>query len=151
MTYLSSNQLKQYKDEGFVAPINIFSKEKAKEIRNQIELIEKELPGELDKSGRYNAHLISPLLDKVTHNSKILDAVESLIGKNIEYVKKELEKVGSFLLENTAEGFKEFKNYMDKNYKGILDKTNNNQGNSNMKIPRITIPIGQYNTRLQKK
>ena len=48
MTYLSSNQLKQYKDEGFVAPINIFSKEKAKEIRNQIELIEKELPGELD-------------------------------------------------------------------------------------------------------
>ena len=83
MTYLSSNQLKQYKDEGFVAPINIFSKDKAKEIRNQIELIEKELPGELDKSGRYNAHLISPLLDEVTHNSKILDAVESLIGKNI--------------------------------------------------------------------
>jgi non-heme Fe2+,alpha-ketoglutarate-dependent halogenase len=83
MTYLSSNQLKQYKDEGFVAPINIFSKEKAKEVRNQIELIEKELPGELDKSGRYNAHLISPLLDEVTHNSKILDAVESLIGKNI--------------------------------------------------------------------
>jgi non-haem Fe2+, alpha-ketoglutarate-dependent halogenase len=83
MTYLSSNQLKQYKDEGFVTPINIFSKEKAKEIRNQIELIEKELPGELDKSGRYNAHLISPLLDEITHNSKILDAVESLIGKNI--------------------------------------------------------------------
>jgi non-heme Fe2+,alpha-ketoglutarate-dependent halogenase len=83
MTYLSSNQLKQYEDEGFVSPINIFSKEKAKEIRNQIELIEKELPGELDKSGRYNAHLISPLLDEVTHNQKILDAVESLIGKNI--------------------------------------------------------------------
>jgi non-heme Fe2+,alpha-ketoglutarate-dependent halogenase len=83
MTYLSSNQLKQYEDEGFVSPINIFSKKKAKEIRNQIELIEKELPGELDKSGRYNAHLISPLLDEVTHNSKILDAVESLIGKNI--------------------------------------------------------------------
>ncbi|MDB2698470.1 phytanoyl-CoA dioxygenase family protein [Candidatus Pelagibacter bacterium] len=83
MTYLSSNQLKEYKDEGFVSPINIFSKDKAKEIRNQIEFIEKELPGELDKSGRYNAHLISPLLDEVTHNPKILDAVESLIGKNI--------------------------------------------------------------------
>ena len=41
MSYLSSNQLKQYKDEGFVSPINIFSKEKAKEIRNEIELIEK--------------------------------------------------------------------------------------------------------------
>ena len=83
MTYLSSNQLKQYEDKGFVSPINVFSKEKAKEIRNEIELIEKKMPDELEKSGRYNAHLISPLLDEVTHNPKILDAVESIIGKNI--------------------------------------------------------------------
>ena len=83
MSYLSSNQLKQYKDEGFVSPINIFSKEKANEIRNEIELIEKEIPGELDNSGRYNAHLISPLLDEVTHHPKILDAVQSLIGEDI--------------------------------------------------------------------
>jgi|TARA_B100001939_G_scaffold193528_1_gene166390 ectoine hydroxylase-related dioxygenase (phytanoyl-CoA dioxygenase family) len=83
MSYLTSNQLKQYEDEGFVSPIDIFSKEKAKEIRNEIELIEKDMPKELEKSGRYNAHLISPLLDEVTHNPKILDAVESLIGKNI--------------------------------------------------------------------
>ena len=27
MTYLSSNQLKQYEDKGFVSPINIFSKD----------------------------------------------------------------------------------------------------------------------------
>ena len=83
MSYLSSNQLKQYEDEGFVSPINIFSKEKANEIRNEIELIEKEIPGELDNSGRYNAHLISPLLDEVTHHPKILDAVQSLIGEDI--------------------------------------------------------------------
>ena len=83
MTYLSPNQLKQYKDEGFVSPINIFSKEKAKKIRNEIELIEKDLPEELEKSGRYNAHLISPLLDEVTHYPKILDAVQSLIGEDI--------------------------------------------------------------------
>ena len=83
MSYLTSNQLKQYEDEGFVSPIDIFSKEKAKEIRNEIELIEKDMPKELEKSGRYNAHLISPLLDEVTHNPKILNAVESLIGKNI--------------------------------------------------------------------
>ena len=83
MTYLSPNQLKQYEDDGFISPINIFSKEKAKEIRNEIELIENKMPEELEKSGRYNAHLISPLLDEVTHNSKILDAVQSLIGKDI--------------------------------------------------------------------
>ena len=83
MTYLSSNQLQQYEDEGFVSPIDIFSKNKAKEIRDEIETIEQRLPGELEKTGRYNAHLISPLLDEVTHNSKILDAVQSLIGKDI--------------------------------------------------------------------
>ena len=83
MTYLSPNQLKQYEQEGFVSPINIFSKEKAKKIRNEIELIEKQTPKELEKSGRYNAHLISPLLDEVTHDQKILDAVQSLIGEDI--------------------------------------------------------------------
>ena len=83
MSYLSSNQLKQYKDEGFISPIDIFSKGKAKKIRNEIEIIEKKMPHELEKSGRYNAHLISPLLDEVTHNPKILNAVESIIGTNI--------------------------------------------------------------------
>ena len=36
MAYLSPNQLKQYEDEGFVSPINIFSKKKAKEIRRRL-------------------------------------------------------------------------------------------------------------------
>ena len=83
MSHLSANQLNQYKNEGFVSPIDIFSKFKAKEIRKEIELIEEKIPEELDKSGRYNAHLISPLLDEVTHNSKILDAVQDIIGENI--------------------------------------------------------------------
>ena len=83
MSYLSSNQLKQYENDGFISPINIFSKEEAKKIRDEIELIENRIPGELEKSGRYNAHLISPLLDEVTHNSKILNAVQSVIGENI--------------------------------------------------------------------
>tara|TARA_B110001452_G_scaffold247012_1_gene232771 strand:+ start:32 stop:859 length:828 start_codon:yes stop_codon:yes gene_type:complete len=83
MTNLSPNQLKQYRDEGFVSPIDIFSKDKTNEIRKEIELIEENIPGELNKSGRYNAHLISPLLDEVTHHPKILDAVQCIIGENI--------------------------------------------------------------------
>ena len=83
MAYLNSNQLKQYHDLGYVAPIDILSKSEALEVRNEIELIEKKLPNEIDKSGRYNVHLISPKLDSIVHDSKILDAVESIIGKNI--------------------------------------------------------------------
>ena len=83
MSNLSTNQLKQYRDEGFVSPIDIFSNERVNAIRKEIEFIEEKIPEELNKSGRYNAHLISPLLDSVTHDSKILDAVQNIIGKNI--------------------------------------------------------------------
>ena len=83
MSYLSLKQINKYNLDGFISPIDIFSEEKAKSIRNEIEIIEQKFPNELEKSGRYNAHLISPLLDSVVHNSKILDTVQSLIGKNI--------------------------------------------------------------------
>ena len=83
MTYLTSNQLKQYNEEGYVAPINAISKDEANEIRNEIEYIENKWPEELEGSGRNYVHLISPVFDKISHNNKILNAVESIIGKNI--------------------------------------------------------------------
>ena len=52
MTNLSSNQLKQYNDEGYIAPINILSTEEATEARKEIELIEKKIPNEIDKKGK---------------------------------------------------------------------------------------------------
>ena len=83
MLSLTSDQLKQYEEEGYVAPIDVLSKEEAKEVREEIELIEKKWPNELEGLGRNYIHLISPVFDKVCNNAKILDAVESLIGKNI--------------------------------------------------------------------
>ena len=83
MPFLTSEQIKQYEEEGYVAPIDVLSKEEASEIRKEIELIEKKWPNELEGLGRNYIHLISPVFDKVCNNTKILDAVESLIGKNI--------------------------------------------------------------------
>ena len=80
---LTSNQLEKYKNNGYVAPLDVLSKKEAKEIRDEIEYIEKKWPNELEGLGRNYVHLISPIFDKVSHNSKILDAVESIIGKNI--------------------------------------------------------------------
>jgi len=80
---LSSHQIKKYNKEGFVSPIDVLSKEQAYEIRKEIENIESNWPNELDGIGRNYVHLISPVFDKVVHNSKVLDAVESIIGKNI--------------------------------------------------------------------
>jgi len=83
MKSLSSSQIKQYQDKGFIAPIEALSKSEANEVRNEIEFIEKKWPNELKELGRNYVHLISPVFDKVCHNPKILNAVESIIGKNI--------------------------------------------------------------------
>jgi len=80
---LSNKELKDYKDNGFVAPIDVLSLEEAKRIKEEIEYIEKKWPDELVGLGRNNVHYISPVFDEVCHNQKILDAVESIIGKDI--------------------------------------------------------------------
>ena len=83
MKGLTPKQIKDYNDHGFVAPINVLTLGEANEIRREIERIEKRWPNELNGLGRNYAHMISPVFDKVCHNSKILDAVESIIGENI--------------------------------------------------------------------
>ena len=80
---LTSEQIKQYTNEGYVAPIDVLSKEEAKEIRDEIEFIEKKWPEELEGLGRNYVHLISPILNKVCYKKNILDSVESIIGENI--------------------------------------------------------------------
>ena len=47
MTYLNSNQLKLYNEEGYVAPLDVLTKEEALAAKNEIELIEKEIPNEI--------------------------------------------------------------------------------------------------------
>ena len=83
MSNLSLEQINKYKEDGYIAPISVLSKDEANEIREEIERIEKDWPNELEGLGRNYIHLISPVFDKVSHNPKILDAVESIIGKNI--------------------------------------------------------------------
>ena len=83
MTHLSEQQIKFYDEKGYIAPIEVLSKQEANEIRQEIEIIEKKWPNALEGIGRNYVHLISPVFNKVCLNNKILDAVESIIGKNI--------------------------------------------------------------------
>ena len=83
MSSLSSAQIQKYKNDGYIAPLDVLSKDEAQEIREEIELIEKKWPDEIKGLGRNYIHLISHIFDKVSHNPKILDAVESIIGKDI--------------------------------------------------------------------
>ena len=83
MNSLNVKQLEDYENHGFVSPIDVLTLEEATKIKEEIEYIEKKWPDELIGLGRNNVHYISPIFDQVCHNSKILDAVESIIGKDI--------------------------------------------------------------------
>ena len=153
MTYLSSNQLKQYEDQGYVSPIEVLSSSEALEARNEIELIEKKLPNEIDKSGRYNVHLISPKLDSIVHNSKILDAVESIIGKNILVCSTTL-----FIKNPNEQGFVSY--HQDAKYIGLephnwvtawVALTDSNENNGCMKMwPKSHLNIKDHNEKFNE-
>ena len=83
MTGLTAEQLNNYKNKGYVSPVNALSSSEAKEIRDEIEKIEKKWPEALEGINRNYIHLLSPVFNKVCLNKNILDAVESVIGKNI--------------------------------------------------------------------
>ena len=83
MTGLTEEQLNHYKNKGYASPVNALTSSEAKEIRDEIEKIEKEWSGALEGINRNYIHLISPIFNKVCLNKNILDAVESIIGKNI--------------------------------------------------------------------
>jgi len=150
MTYLSSNQLKQYEDQGYVYPIEVLSSREALEAREEIELIEKKMPNEIDKSGRYNVHLISPKLDSIVHNSKILDAVESIIGKNILVCSTTL-----FIKNPNEKGFVSY--HQDAKYIGLephnwvtawVALTDSNENNGCMKMwPKSHLNIKDHNEK----
>ena len=58
MSSLNAKQLKDYEDQGFVAPVDILTVEEAKKIEEEIEYIEKKWPDELVGLGRNNVHYI---------------------------------------------------------------------------------------------
>ena len=83
MIGLTAKQLEHYKNKGYVSPVNALTSSEAKEIRDEIEKIEKNWPSALEGINRNYIHLISPIFNKVCLNKNILDAVQSIIGKNI--------------------------------------------------------------------
>ena len=88
MPKLSDQQINFYNEKGYISPIDVFSTKEAKEIRDEIENIEKKWPNFLEGLGRNYVHIISPIFNKACLNKRMLDAVESIIGKNILFVEQ---------------------------------------------------------------
>lgn len=80
---LTKEQIEQYHDEGFIAPVRVISENEALSIKNQLEQVEADFPDEINAQSRNNLHLSFAFLDALAHNTIIVDAMEDLIGPDI--------------------------------------------------------------------
>ena len=80
---LTKEQIEQYHDEGFIAPVRVISENEALSIKNQLEQVDADFPDEINAQSRNNLHLSFAFLDALAHNTIIVDAMEDLIGPDI--------------------------------------------------------------------
>lgn len=80
--YLSKQQVEQYHEQGFLAPIDVISEEAAGAYLRRLETAEAEYPEHLNAQNRNNPHLAFRCLDELVHHPRILDAVEDLLGRD---------------------------------------------------------------------
>ncbi|WP_354097935.1 phytanoyl-CoA dioxygenase family protein [Bradyrhizobium sp. S3.2.12] len=79
---LSEAQIKQYRSEGFVCPIDALSVEEAAEFFARMEGLESREP-DLWARSKIKPHLLMMWLNDLMRNSRILDAVEDVLGPDI--------------------------------------------------------------------
>ena len=80
---LSEQQVRQYKEQGYLSKIKVLSVEQTQEIRQKLEAFETQQGKPLNGSQRHKTHLLFTWLNELVRNSKILDAIEDLYGENI--------------------------------------------------------------------
>jgi non-heme Fe2+,alpha-ketoglutarate-dependent halogenase len=73
----------QYRREGFYSPIRVMSAAEARRFRNALEAHEGKTGKPLQGNWRHKMHLLFTWADELVHHSKILDAVEDVIGPDI--------------------------------------------------------------------
>ena len=76
---------KQFFDNGYLLPVDIYTPQEAQEFRDELEVLETRL-GDI-KTGNKNQlnypHLLFRFANQICHNQKLLDVVESIIGPDI--------------------------------------------------------------------
>ena len=80
---LTEAQQAAYQRDGFVAPSDIFTADELAQIHAELDAAEASHGEQLQEAGRNNAHYVLPVLDRIAHDQRILDAVEDVIGPDI--------------------------------------------------------------------
>jgi non-haem Fe2+, alpha-ketoglutarate-dependent halogenase len=77
---LTRQQIEQYREEGFLAPVDVMSEDEAASYLERLQQAESRYADDLNAENRNNPHLCFAFLDELVHHPVILDAVEDLIG-----------------------------------------------------------------------
>lgn len=80
---LTDAQIASFRENGFLSPVDIFSEDKAAELRTKLEDAERQWPEAFAGAARSNAHYNFTFLDEIVHEPVLLDAMEDLVGPNI--------------------------------------------------------------------
>lgn len=80
---LTDDQIDSYRRDGFLSPVDIFTADEAAAIRAEFEAAEARWPEAFAGAARSNAHYVFPFLDTIVHDTRLVDAVEDLIGPDI--------------------------------------------------------------------
>ncbi|MGE3643296.1 MAG: phytanoyl-CoA dioxygenase family protein [Beijerinckiaceae bacterium] len=80
---LTQDQIQFYDQNGFLFPVNCFSKSEAATLSSRVASMEAQIGHELQARFRIKAHLPFPWLCDVIRHAPLLDAVEDVIGPNI--------------------------------------------------------------------
>ncbi len=80
---LTEDQVAGFCRDGYLFPLSVLSGTEAAGYYTEFQLIESQCGGKISGKVRYNPHILLPFLNDLIRNSKILDAVEDIIGPNI--------------------------------------------------------------------
>src|SRR5258707_8719244 len=80
---LTEQQVRHFKEQGYVLPFRAISREDALACRGRIETYEAQAGHDANRTLKIKGHLAFPWLVELGRNPTVLDAVEDLIGPNI--------------------------------------------------------------------
>ena len=80
---LSDSEIARYERDGFVFPVDAFSRDEARGYLDRLESFERDDGRQFGKGHNFKPHLLFTWVDEIVHHPAVLDAIEDLIGPDI--------------------------------------------------------------------
>lgn len=80
---LSEMEVARYERDGFLFPVDVFSRDEARHYLDQLETFEQHDGREFGKGHNFKPHLLFRWVDEIVHHPSVLDPVEDLIGPDL--------------------------------------------------------------------